>query len=353
MRKGRRSRRRDEKFENLFDALPMPTYTWRRSGDDFVLESFNGAADAASAHRVASFVGRTARDVYADEPEILADFDRAATTEESFRREMWYSVPETDERYALEVTYAPVTSDTLVVQTVSRTERILAERELANRLEDLRVADADRRRLLDDLARAQERERERIAEEIRDDAVEPLVAVALRLQTIRRTAGAEVAESVAKLEGSITDAIARLRHLTFTLHPEALAHTTLAVVLRDLMDRMTSRTGIRASLDNRLTRESDGPTKLRAFRIAQHAISNAFRHADPSQVSVTLDERDGSLVVSVVDDGVGFDATSATAVPDGGLTLGRRLAQLAGGALDVRSAPGAGTTVELTLPASW
>jgi hypothetical protein len=58
----------DEKFHNLFDAVPVPTYTWRRRDDDFVLESYNGAADAASRRRAASFVGRTAKDVYADEP---------------------------------------------------------------------------------------------------------------------------------------------------------------------------------------------------------------------------------------------------------------------------------------------
>jgi signal transduction histidine kinase len=348
-----RRARSEERFRNLFDTLPIPTYTWRRDGDDFVLESYNRAADAASKRDAANYVGRRARDIYADEPEILADFERASRSDETFSRRFWYVAPNTDDRHALEVTYAPIASDTLVVHTVSRTHEIAAEEELANRLDELREADADRRRLLDDLARAQERERERIAEEIREDAIEPLVAVALRLQTVQRTTEGEVARNVSKLEGSITGAISRLRHLTFTLHPETLARTSLAVALRDLLDHMTARASIRSNLENRLTRDPDAATRIRAYRIAQHAIANAVRHGQPHSITVVVDERDGQLVVVVADDGVGFDATSAPAIPDGGLALTRRRAQLAGGRLDVRSAPGEGTTVELVLPTSW
>ncbi len=348
-----RRARSDERFRSLFDAVPIPTYTWRRDGDDFVLESYNRAADAASRHDAANYVGRRARDVYADEPDILADFERASRSDESFSRRLWYQVPNTDDRHALEVTYAPIAGETLVVHTASRTEQVAVEQELAGRLDELREADADRRQLIDDLARAQERERERIAEEIREDAIEPLVAVALRLQTVKRTTDDEVARNVSKLEGSITGAIARLRHLTFTLHPETLARTSLAAALRDLLDHMTARGAVRTNLENRLTREPDAATRIRAYRIAQQAIANAVRHGQPDLITVALDERDGDLVVVVTDDGIGFDTTSAPAVTDGGLALMRRRAQLARGRLDVRSTPGEGATVELTLPASW
>jgi signal transduction histidine kinase len=343
----------DERFRNLFDAVPIPAYAWRRDGDDFVLESYNPAADAASKHDAPNHIGRRAREVYSDEPDILADFERASRSDETFSREFWYTVPGTDDRYALEVTYAPVAEDTLVVHTVSRTEQIVAERELTSRLEELRAADADRRQLLGDLARAQERERERIAEEIREDAIEPLVAVALRLQTVQRTGGGDVAESVSKLERSVGDAITQLRHLTFTLHPEMLSRTTLAVALRDLLDHMIRRAAVRTNLENRLTHEPDTVTRIRAYRIAQQAIANAVRHGQPELVTVVLDEREGDLVLVVTDDGVGFDATSAPAVPDAGLSLMRRRAELAGGRVEVWSEPGQGTSVEVTLPATW
>jgi hypothetical protein len=269
----------DEKFHNLFDAVPVPTYTWRRRDDDFVLESYNGAADAASRRRAA-------KDVYADEPDILADFDRVARSAEPFAREFWYTVPQSDQRHALEVTYAPISDDTLVVHTVSHTEQRHIE-------DELRAADVTRRRLLDDLARAQERERERIAEEIRDEAIEPLVAVAIRLQTAERVAQGAVAANIEKLQSSVTDAIARLRHLTFTPHPEMLSRTALAVALRDLLDHLTSRTHVRTSLEKRLDREPDAATRLQAYRITQQAIANSVRHADAGVITVLVEERNG------------------------------------------------------------
>jgi signal transduction histidine kinase len=348
-----RGRFGEDEFRRLFHAVPVPTYTWRRRDEDFVLESYNDAAEIASHRQAASYVGRTARDIYADEPEIIADFERAARTAKPFSREFWYSVPDSHEQYALEVTYAPLSDDTLVVHTVSHTEQRLVESELRLRLDELRAADAARRKLLDDLARAQERERERIAEEIRDDAIEPLVAVALRLQTVQRTAGEEVADKVAKLQTDVSDAIARLRHLTFTLHPESLPGTTLAASLRDLIEHMTGRATVRASFDNRLTREPDAGARIGAYRMTQQAIANALRHAEAGRIDVVAEERDGNLAVVVADDGRGFDAGSVTAVPDGGLALMRRRAELAGGHVGVRSEPGRGTTVEIVLPTTW
>jgi signal transduction histidine kinase len=184
------------------------------------------------------------------------------------------------------VTYAPISDDTLVVHTVSHTEQRHIE-------DELRAADVTRRRLLDDLARAQERERERIAEEIRDEAIEPLVAVAIRLQTAERVAQGDVAANVEKLQSSVTDAIARLRHLTFTLHPEMLSRTALAVALRDLLDHLTSRTHVRTSLESRLDREPDAATRLQAYRITQQAIANSS--ATPTPASSPSSSRSGTV----------------------------------------------------------
>jgi len=90
-----------------------------------------------------------------------------------------------------------------------------------------------------------------------------------------------------------------------------------------------------------------------AYRIASEALTNAVRHSGARSIGVTLAGGPAGCEVVVADDGVGFDAGSAPAVPDGGLALARRRAQLAGGRIEVRSTPGAGTTVEIVLPASW
>ena len=86
-----------------------------------------------------------------------------------------------------------------------------------------------------------------------------------------------------------------------------------------------------------------------AYRIGQEALHNALRHAGPSVVTVAVRDGGGSLVLEVTDDGRGFDLDAPSR--RFGLASMRERARAAGGRLDVRSRPGAGTTVRLEVPA--
>jgi len=85
------------------------------------------------------------------------------------------------------------------------------------------------------------------------------------------------------------------------------------------------------------------------FRIAQEALNNTAKHASASKVTLGLEEAGGELVLSVADDGKGFDPAAA---PRGrwGMTTMRERAEAAGGRLSVDSSPGSGTTVRATVP---
>jgi signal transduction histidine kinase len=88
------------------------------------------------------------------------------------------------------------------------------------------------------------------------------------------------------------------------------------------------------------------------FRIAQEALHNALRHAGASRIDVDLVSRNGNVVLSVTDDGRGFD--SGTAAEENrrlGLASMRERARSVGARLSVTSTPGAGTTVRLAVPA--
>jgi signal transduction histidine kinase len=88
-----------------------------------------------------------------------------------------------------------------------------------------------------------------------------------------------------------------------------------------------------------------------AYRVAQEALHNALRHGAPSTVEVRLGVSDGTVRLEVYDDGRGFDpAVSSGAGARLGLASMRDRARAAGGRLEVRSAPGGGTTVRLVLP---
>ena len=95
----------------------------------------------------------------------------------------------------------------------------------------------------------------------------------------------------------------------------------------------------------------DPDAALQVYRIAQEAISNALRHADAETVWVTLSDDEGDLLVEVEDDGVGFLADAERGRSVGLYSMTRR-AHSVGAALTIETAPGAGTTVRVTLPAA-
>jgi signal transduction histidine kinase len=87
------------------------------------------------------------------------------------------------------------------------------------------------------------------------------------------------------------------------------------------------------------------------FRVAQEALQNAIRHAAPGRLGVRLARRHGRLVLEVADDGAGFDpADPELRSRRLGLTSMEERAQRLGGSLEIRSTPGAGTTVRLEAP---
>jgi signal transduction histidine kinase len=85
------------------------------------------------------------------------------------------------------------------------------------------------------------------------------------------------------------------------------------------------------------------------FRIAQEALNNAAKHSSAKRITVGLEEKGGELVLSVIDDGKGFDPAAA---PRGrwGMTTMRERAEAAGGSLVVDSSVGEGTTVRAAVP---
>jgi len=85
------------------------------------------------------------------------------------------------------------------------------------------------------------------------------------------------------------------------------------------------------------------------YRIAQEALNNTIRHAQASRVAIRLQEDSGEIVLSVQDDGVGFDLRDEYPGHMGLHTMRERVEKM-GGALHIESAPGRGTRVRVTLP---
>jgi signal transduction histidine kinase len=202
------------------------------------------------------------------------------------------------------------------------------------------------------LVEVSEAERRELAGDIHDDPIQKLVAVNMRLQLLRRTLSEPAHhEAVDELLGVVKVSIGSLRNLLFELRPSVLDEDGLAPALVQYLDRWGE--GVELAIDNRLTREPPGDTRVICYRIAQEALANVRKHAEASRVDVLLSERDRGFFVRIKDDGRGFDPADGTSdgVPGHlGLASMRERAELAGGWCRVFSLAGGGTTVEFWLP---
>jgi two-component system sensor histidine kinase UhpB len=205
--------------------------------------------------------------------------------------------------------------------------------------------------------RAQEEERRRLARDLHDEVNQALTAILLRLEVLAQETPAERAPEMAELKRLVNQAMEELLNLARQLRPSALDDHGLVPAVETQLKRFSARTGIEVRLG------ADGdPNALpevvqtAIYRVAQEALTNVTRHAGATVVELDLEEADGAAELRVRDDGHGFDpsvaALTASQVQGGGLGLVgmAERARLVGGELDVRSAPGGGTTITLRVP---
>jgi two-component system, NarL family, sensor histidine kinase UhpB len=192
-----------------------------------------------------------------------------------------------------------------------------------------------------------EDERARLGRDLHDEVNQALTGVLLRLQATAQSAPPELAAELRETQAVATQAMGELRALAHELRPGSLDDLGLEAALGTLVDEFAARTALRTTLD--LRGHVDGfrsDEQLVVYRVVQEALSNIARHACAGAVHVEVVRRHARGSVRIVDDGRGILAGR----PDGhGMAGMRERALQAGGRLDVHSAPGHGTTVELTL----
>lgn len=234
---------------------------------------------------------------------------------------------------------------------VDVTERHRMQEALRDSLDRLRKVDAERQRLLSHLVTAQEEERTRIAADVHDDSLQALAAVKMRLEMLTASLDAAQGARLEAVERDLDAASGRLRRLLFRLRPSSLDNGTLGEAIEQLLAE--SAGAMSARVHDRLTAAPSANTKVVVYRIVAEAVANAAKHAHAHSLEVHLDDHAGGVLVSVRDDGTGFDYAHAlrSQVPGHlGLATMRERAEIAGGWLSVDTAPGSGTVVGFWIP---
>ncbi len=200
---------------------------------------------------------------------------------------------------------------------------------------------ASRRRIV----AASDEARRRIERDLHDGTQQRLVSAGLAVRAAEAKVPPDRGDLRAELSGIavvLADAATELQEFSRGIHPATLSEGGLGLALRRLARRCAVPVDLEVATDARFPE----PAEIAAYYVASEALANAMKHAQASHVEISLAAHDGSLLLSVRDDGVG----GADPARGSGLAgLADRVEAL-GGSIGVRSAAGAGTQITVDLP---
>jgi PAS domain S-box-containing protein len=219
----------------------------------------------------------------------------------------------------------------------------------------LRESELRRQQVLEAMLHAEADARAQIAGELHDDTIQVMTAALLAVDRVSLAAGSDprVVAALADATTTLKRAVERTRRLTFELRPPLLEAQGIAPALRDLGSEVGREGGFAVEVSAPPDRFSFTVEDL-AFRTIKEALSNARKHASPQRVDVTVAVSGDRLEGVVVDDGCGFDVPRALDRRGMRLHLGldsmRERLRLAGGDVEIVSAPGEGARIAFWIP---
>jgi PAS domain S-box-containing protein len=250
--------------------------------------------------------------------------------------------------------------DELEVRVLERTRELAslnddltAENEERLKVEiELRESEEQVRLFASQCLTAQETERRRIAAELHDSTAASLAAVRFRIEKTREDVkkGLDVTESLQDLSSNVAQSLAEVRRIMTDLRPSVLDDLGILPAL-NWFCREYQKTYAHISVEKQMgIEEQEVPDSLRTpiFRIAQEAMNNVAKHSLASLVKLAIQKEGEKILLSIQDNGVGFDP--GTASKGMGLSSIRERAQLSGGAFELQSGMGKGTTIRVSWP---
>jgi two-component system, NarL family, sensor histidine kinase UhpB len=224
----------------------------------------------------------------------------------------------------------------------------------------LEAIDESSRQRASQIINAQEEERKRIARELHDETSQVLTSLLISLAILEESIQTEQARKrIADTRALAHQTLRAIRSLSIDLRPSALDDLGLLPALRWYFKEYQQKCLIEVEfhatgLKDRLPTEME--TAL--YRIVQECLTNTARHSSARKINISLKEEPDAVVGIIVDDGAGFDYETLLKIPSQERGLGRGLgltgmkerAVLLNGELEIHTAPGQGTRVEVRIP---
>jgi signal transduction histidine kinase len=199
------------------------------------------------------------------------------------------------------------------------------------------------------------RERERLARELHDSITQSLYSLTLFADWACRLGDAGdmdgVQERLERIGTTSHQALKEMRLLLYELRPSLLEQDGLEGALERRLDAVERRAGTQVEFSASIHRLPPA-VELDLYRITEEALNNALKHAQANTLTVRIEQDNGQVTLTVSDDGVGFDPEAALDKGGMGLrSIQQRVEQL-GATLDLTSAPGSGTRIEVCVEVS-
>jgi len=339
-------RQSEEMLRAQYWGIPVPTFTWKKSGDDFVLADYNKASEDFTRGLIPGFIGRTVRDLYRDRPDIIQIMAVSFAQTSTVRRELPYRMFTTEEEKYIAFTSSFVPPDMLMVHMEDITEARLSREKLMRSEKNLRI-------LSSQLITAKEEERKRIAHELHDSVGQSLSSIKFNTENIISRMEKGSAEwGLSALKESIPiiqAAIEEVRRISMDLRPSILDDLgILATISWFCREFQSVYAGITINRNIELE-EADIPENLKIiiFRIIQEALNNGAKHSRADTIDLSLSRQENRIELTISDNGQGFDVQEAMLREDRGMGLAsmEERTDLSGGVFSIDSVKGLGTIV--------
>ena len=205
---------------------------------------------------------------------------------------------------------------------------------------------------------AQQSERKRIARELHDGPAQAFADYVMRLQIIERCLDKKpemAVQEIRELQESVKEGLDKIREVICDIHPRELAQEGLAGAIENFADRVCNRSGLRFEFNCGVLPQNMQPSLEAAlYCIVQEGVNNIRKHGNASVVKIEIETDTNELVLTISDDGQGFDVKKLLERYSSGGSYGlssmEDRARLAGGEMNIQSAPGIGTMLYFRMP---
>jgi signal transduction histidine kinase len=203
--------------------------------------------------------------------------------------------------------------------------------------------------LLQSRLEIQEETFKKISQEIHDNIGQILTLVKLNLNTVELENNTVATEKIAQAEEMLTLAIQDLRDISKTLNSDMISRVGLGRAIELELQVIAKATGLKTFFaDTKTVLHIDPQVELILFRIVQETVHNVIKHANATNVQVSIDHRPGNLLLEVNDDGIGYDTSNRDAKGSGLVNIESRC-KLINANLEMSSTIGKGTRVRIQM----